>query len=174
MRTRILHRIKNPDGCLLPELRLFPERRTKKSATQRIVHSWQFYLLILTILPVALGLLPLTIRENVLPFRRSFLLATCVGACHGFGGLLLIALLYRPIARRRLRRDLNLIGIRICVACGYDLRGSHEPRCPECGTESILCEPQASLPAPILLWPSLIAVGVIAFAIAGVLFWLCL
>ncbi|MHC4442141.1 MAG: hypothetical protein ACYTF1_01565 [Planctomycetota bacterium] len=33
-----------------------------------------------------------------------------------------------------LRRQLNEMGIPICVNCGYDLRGQKDNRCPECGT----------------------------------------
>lgn len=39
-----------------------------------------------------------------------------------------VSLLFLPLYHRRKRRQLGL-----CVACGYDLRGSVE-RCPECGT----------------------------------------
>lgn len=35
--------------------------------------------------------------------------------------------------RRRLREMIAARGVRICVNCGYDLRGQVEPRCPECG-----------------------------------------
>lgn len=35
-----------------------------------------------------------------------------------------------PFVRRRRRRTRGL-----CVACGYDLTGLIEPRCPECGTK---------------------------------------
>ena len=41
--------------------------------------------------------------------------------------------LTRARIRRRLREMLILEGFPICGPCGYDLRGSTEPRCPECG-----------------------------------------
>lgn len=37
------------------------------------------------------------------------------------------------IIRRMLRKELISCGIRVCLNCGYDLRGQTEPRCPECG-----------------------------------------
>ncbi len=40
----------------------------------------------------------------------------------------------RPLVRRSLREQLVAKGVPICVACGYDLRGQIEPRCPECGS----------------------------------------
>jgi hypothetical protein len=43
------------------------------------------------------------------------------------------ALLYRDLLRRNLREQLVAQGVRLCLPCGYDLRGSHGPRCPECG-----------------------------------------
>lgn len=53
------------------------------------------------------------------------------------GGALVAAehyLLFRTHTQRSLRRQLVERGVPICVACGYDLRGQLEPRCPECGT----------------------------------------
>ncbi len=44
-----------------------------------------------------------------------------------FGGLTWY--LWLPYRRRRLREQRGL-----CAACGYNLRGSPGPRCPECGT----------------------------------------
>lgn len=41
---------------------------------------------------------------------------------------------YRGMLQKYLRRELASQGVPICVACGYDLRGQQEPRCPECGT----------------------------------------
>lgn len=41
------------------------------------------------------------------------------------------------LMRRRITKDirqyLNQNGFQLCVACGYDLRGQVEWRCPECG-----------------------------------------
>ncbi len=45
-----------------------------------------------------------------------------------FGGFLLYrALFHGPIVRRMRRRRGR------CAACGYDLHGLLQPRCPECG-----------------------------------------
>lgn len=51
------------------------------------------------------------------------------------GVLLTYAALYlfRRVARRQLRLYLNARGIRVCMGCGYNLRGVAGPRCPECG-----------------------------------------
>ena len=35
-------------------------------------------------------------------------------------------------AKRKQRKDRMLANR--CVKCGYELKGSHSPRCPECGT----------------------------------------
>ena len=53
------------------------------------------------------------------------------------GGILVSVesrLLFRAGWQRSLRRQLVERGVPICLACGYDLRGQLEPRCPECGT----------------------------------------
>jgi hypothetical protein len=39
----------------------------------------------------------------------------------------------RDSQRRYLRERLATKGVPICIACGYDLRGQVDPRCPECG-----------------------------------------
>jgi rubrerythrin len=43
--------------------------------------------------------------------------------------------------RRVLRVELARLGHRICIECGYDLRGQVEHRCPECGTQFDLTKP---------------------------------
>lgn len=40
---------------------------------------------------------------------------------------------FRPRIRTEVRRELNRMGVPVCVNCGYDLRGQVENRCPECG-----------------------------------------
>lgn len=55
-----------------------------------------------------------------------------------FASILLIPLMVQVLARRReiqiaVRRMLRERGLRVCMRCGYDLRGCTQPRCPECG-----------------------------------------
>ena len=38
-----------------------------------------------------------------------------------------------PRLQREIRRELAARGYRLCIHCGYDLRGQTELRCPECG-----------------------------------------
>jgi len=42
-------------------------------------------------------------------------------------------LMIEPTIRKKIREELVLRGIPICVACGYCLRGLSVARCPECG-----------------------------------------
>ncbi|MFN0137514.1 MAG: hypothetical protein ACKVS9_15525 [Phycisphaerae bacterium] len=43
--------------------------------------------------------------------------------------------LIRPHVQRMFRHEVRSIGIRVCVACGYDLRAAAATaNCPECGT----------------------------------------
>ena len=68
-------------------------------------------------------------------FTDSYL-AMLAGAV-ALGGVLVGAesrLFFRARWRRSLREQLVERGVPICLACGYDLRGQLEPRCPECGT----------------------------------------
>lgn len=41
---------------------------------------------------------------------------------------------FRRRIQAQLRSQLNQSGRRVCMSCGYDLRGQIERRCPECGT----------------------------------------
>ncbi len=52
-----------------------------------------------------------------------------LGACIWLGATWIVRRRYL----RFLRRRLVTLGVPICLACGYDLRGQELPRCPECG-----------------------------------------
>ena len=55
------------------------------------------------------------------------------------GGLYVVP---RKQIRRELRVCLREQGIRICISCGYDLRGLSSANCPECGEPHWLSDPQ--------------------------------
>jgi len=63
------------------------------------------------------------------PYASGGLLGGVAGGLSGF----LFSLLVRRDLRREMRRELAKRGFRVCLSCGYDLRGQIEPRCPECG-----------------------------------------
>jgi hypothetical protein len=50
-----------------------------------------------------------------------------------FATVAMLVYVYRRSIRRSLREQLCAIGVPVCIACGYDLRGQADPRCPECG-----------------------------------------
>ena len=47
----------------------------------------------------------------------------------------LVVFLFREKLRLSLRSELVRFGLQLCTACGYDLSGQRELRCPECGRE---------------------------------------
>ncbi len=51
----------------------------------------------------------------------------------GVGVIYFPHFVYRSSIAYRLRKEINKLGISICIRCGYQLRGLVEPRCPECG-----------------------------------------
>ncbi len=52
------------------------------------------------------------------------------------------------LIQQSLRRQLVARGVPICIACGYDLRGQIEPRCPECGTPAALADFRPAVAPP--------------------------
>lgn len=50
-----------------------------------------------------------------------------------FGIVSFLVYFHRRAIQRSLREQLCAIGVPVCMACGYDLRGQVDPRCPECG-----------------------------------------
>jgi len=126
-----------------PELAFFADRRERRAVLKRFWRE-RVGLGRLLLITVALGLgggivqvLYTTTTERLLTAwgvaDRGW-----VGGC--FAGLagatigLAIQYLFRKPLRKYLREQLNAKGVPICIACGYDLRGQVDPRCPECGT----------------------------------------
>jgi hypothetical protein len=67
-------------------------------------------------------------------------------AAVGVGGCLLVIenrVFFRTHLKRSIREQLADMGVPICIACGYDLRGQIEMRCPECG---VPCPPPRAIP----------------------------
>ena len=48
----------------------------------------------------------------------------------------------RRKVRFSLRQQLNEQGIRVCMGCGYDLRGQESRPCPECGDQCGVSSPE--------------------------------
>jgi len=127
-----------------PELR-FCETATERAALWRLCYlrwlrrrGWR-HLLLLCVLSVAVqiamsaavaGLQALGVRGfNAMMFMAA---AGMGGALVGLGWIMIIS----RSMQRELRVELRARGVPVCLACGYDLRGQIEPRCPECGTAS--------------------------------------
>jgi hypothetical protein len=52
----------------------------------------------------------------------------------GILGLAVFWLLSKNI-RMELRKEMSARGYKVCMGCGYNLRGLESPQCPECGTD---------------------------------------
>ena len=122
---------------LWPEVKRFEKASERKEAVRYATQGIGFngyYLASLIVLVVVLVQLRLSVEEFLDPSRlMQFILAGVVG---GLGGAYVVGgavLFSRKRIRTRLRERLNAAGIRVCMTCGYSLRGINEGRCPECG-----------------------------------------
>lgn len=66
--------------------------------------------------------------------RWKFHLRAATGLVTTTALIIACAWLARRSAARHLRAYLNEAGHRVCLRCGYDLRGSPAAVCPECGS----------------------------------------
>jgi len=130
---------------LFPELTLVDDEATQLALLKR-THSWWRTLIrsCVAIVPTSVGgaLIGTTISDMLAPYPMLMLawepvfvvLLTCLQ-------IVFVLYLVRRPTRLELRHELNKSGIRVCIACGYDMRGLPRDRCPECGT---VAEPVAS------------------------------
>ena len=116
-----------------PPLGFLPGRIPFKTAT-KARYAWNRALLDVSRRPsfwllgiVIVTVLILLAREAPIPIVIFVFAPSLFATC-------LMCVFFRAAVRRSLRKQLNQIGVPVCVKCGYDLRGSKD-RCPECGEE---------------------------------------
>ena len=81
---------------------------------------------------LAASALLFTLLEPWLPIRRDVLRLLSILPVVGTASALFVWARRREI-QTTVRRLLRERGLRVCMRCGYDLRGNTQPRCPECG-----------------------------------------
>jgi len=120
-------------GRVFPELKLFAGRRERRDAlniASRNVRRWAYGLSV----PWCVGVVFAgrwmagvfnSINELLILFPAGLL----IGIGIGYVPLLVCS----ARIRHSLRKQLNAIGTRVCLRCGYRLRGLTIDRCPECG-----------------------------------------
>jgi hypothetical protein len=127
------------DIWLCPETKRFPDPKEAGQAVRdfapRFIRSPRFWLTFALLMAALILLTPLAAPYvNWLARGRFWFVALFVFgpfqivAC----GALFIRVGRTPL-RRYLRGRLLEIGVPVCTACGYDLRGQTVARCPECG-----------------------------------------
>lgn len=176
----------------LPELRVLPDRAAFRAwqdiCGKRTRRGYAGYVLGLTAMAALAGALgaylgPLAARllgwigvSGVAAVMTGSVLASLLAV--GASGFLL-AWLFRHRTRRRVREGLIALGYPVCLHCGYDLRGSPEPRCSECGAafdpserERILARLNASPPKSLHGRAALVAVVLlVSVGATGVIGW---
>jgi hypothetical protein len=123
-----------------PEIALFDTNEERRVAMRRTrpanmkLHGpgagrvWIFFLIVVLIpLAYLFGVHDQLVAPHPVVGKIAWLLVFMLALATGMWVL-------RPLVRRSLREQLVAKGVPICVACGYDLRGQIEPRCPECGS----------------------------------------
>ena len=116
---------------LFPELNLLETKVERKKvylrALKRLRRSpqlWIYYAIAIVVLGATM-FLALRVRGRF-PWGLAGLIV-------GFSFAASIQFVFRRPLRKQIRLQLVAMGIPICIACGYDLRGQRQPRCPECG-----------------------------------------
>ena len=119
---------------ILPELSYFPNAKARRRALSRATAEMHGLAWIAGFACLA-GFVgfwsfgPLVRRLGMPPIAEylSLALFICVSAT------VLFAVTFRTRIRCSLRRQLKDQGVKLCLACGYDLRLLPHDRCPECG-----------------------------------------
>ncbi|HNO76869.1 MAG TPA: hypothetical protein PKN33_02320 [Phycisphaerae bacterium] len=70
---------------------------------------------------------------RALGIRDGAIASGICGGIAGGSGSLLYHYLYRKRNARLIRKKINEFGTPVCIECGYQMQGTSEPRCPECG-----------------------------------------
>jgi len=131
-----------------PEMALFETDAERKAALKSVQRhlfgrNWRFWLYGLAVLIITAAAAP-SVVQVVLGYGTRWGVSTWITA-----PLLVLALitvyywgigmLWERSVQRFLRDRLRAAGVPVCLGCGYDLRGTEAPRCPECGrTDAIL------------------------------------
>jgi hypothetical protein len=129
------------DGAYLrdhPELELFPDGARRRASLRRVALrsglSWRFWAAAMI---AGLGLVPVWYGLTDLVQRASGLTQRAVFWACGVPALVVAGMLgnwwLRRGVPRLLRQELLDAGVPVCMGCGYSLRASPGPRCPECG-----------------------------------------
>lgn len=123
---------------IVPEIRFFGSHRERSRVWRSAMRQhggWSFIvapillitpILLLSILSAELQWLSREERSNV--FFWAMLIAILLQPW------LAVRLMQHGL-RRTLRRELLDQGVRVCPACGHDMRGCSASQCPECGGE---------------------------------------
>ena len=116
---------------LFPELLCFDGGEARRKALRRAALKVYIGGTFVTgaCLIIVVGLSPVIHRYIQLP---AWLVAAVAGAVSGLGGYGGVWFARKRI-RMSLRRQLIAEGMRVCMQCGYDLRGQDRAQCPECG-----------------------------------------
>lgn len=139
-----------------PELASFASdeerHRAWKRALRALLRSWTYWAVLLVGTPAVVASIVLYARF-AMPWISSMglvsapLVSGVVGGVVGGSASVWSVALFRRRIARSLREQLLDAGVPVCLACGYDLRGQVEPRCPECGRAfdpAILTKPPTS------------------------------
>ena len=171
----------------LPELRVLPDWAAflawQKACGKRTQRSYRWHILWLTAVGALAGTLgglggPLLARllgrigiTGVAAVATAASLASLFAVCTT--GMITVWLV-RGRTRRRVREGLVALGYPVCLHCGYDLRGSPEPRCSECGTpfdpaerERIIARIASLSPKARYAWLAALVVTLLTLAVAG-------
>lgn len=129
----------DPDGwvymVLCPELRRLETSQQRREAVHRtkvaIAKSPWFIVQFVGFLVLAMMGYKV-LKWAVLPDVVHLVLYT-LGVMMAY--ILVFSWTYCRKVRELVRRELNRQGIRVCIYCGYDIRGQMGARCPECGRD---------------------------------------
>ena len=162
---------------LFPELGHFPNAKARRQALSRAtaeVHglAWVVAFALVAGLVGYWSLAPLARLLSIPPVAAYLGLALFIGV----SATALFVVAFRTRIRRSLRRQVEDQGVRLCLACGYDLRLLPHDRCPECGATQQSAPPVGPL-GRAMLWVGLLgaatvlAVGVPWTVLSGRFHW---